>query len=342
MSAQLKHNETLPTVRFGRTGMNITRAGFGSWAVGGGDWAVGWGDQDDAASIAAIRHAVSRGINWIDTAAIYGLGRSEEVVAAALRDIPVSERPYIFTKCGMIGDPQNPSEMPKRVGNPASLRREVEASLKRLNVEAIDLYQMHWPAKDGTPLEAYWQALLDMKTEGKIRAAGLSNHSVEQLEAAEKLGHVDTLQPPFSAIKRDVADKELAWCAAHDTGVIVYSPMQAGLLTGAFSKDRVANLPENDWRSRNVEFTEKLDANLQVAEAMKTVAARHGVSTAAVAVAWTLAWPGVTAAIVGARSPQQVDGWIAAASLELTQGDMREIGEVIKRSGAGTGPAAPV
>ena len=280
-------------------------------------------------------------MNWIDTAAIYGLGRSEEVVAAAMRDIPKSERPFIFTKCGLIGDKANPNELPKRVGAPASIRREVEGSLKRLEVEQIDLYQMHWPSNDGTPVEEYWQVLLDLKKEGKIRAAGLSNHNVEQLTAAEKLGHVDTLQPPFSAIKREVGDKELAWCHQHDTGVIVYSPMQAGLLTGAFSKERVAALPKNDWRSRNAEFTENLDKNLAVAAAMAKVAARYNVSTASVAVAWTLAWPGVTAAIVGARSPKQVDGWLAAASLTLTTADMEEIGAVIASSGAGTGPAKP-
>jgi len=340
MSAAVQH-AALPTVPFGNTGMNITRVGFGSWAVGGGDWAVGWGDQEDRESIAAIRHAVSRGVNWIDTAAIYGLGRSEEVVGEALKDIPVSERPFVFTKCGLIGDRENPNDMPKRIGKAASIRAEVEGSLKRLNVEQIDLYQMHWPANDGTPIEEYWQALLDLKTEGKIRAAGLSNHSVEQLEAAERIGHVDTLQPPFSAIKREVGDKELAWCHRHDTGVIVYSPMQAGLLTGAFSKERVAALPENDWRSRNAEFGENLEKNLAVAEAMKTVAARYNVSTASVAVAWTLAWPGVTAAIVGARSPKQVDGWLAAATLALTPADMEEIGAVITKSGAGTGPATP-
>jgi aryl-alcohol dehydrogenase-like predicted oxidoreductase len=340
MSAAVQH-AALPTVPFGKTGMNITRVGFGSWAVGGGDWAVGWGDQEDRESIAAIRHAVSRGVNWIDTAAIYGLGRSEEVVGEALKDIPVSERPFVFTKCGLIGDRENPNDMPKRIGKAASIRAEVEGSLKRLNVEQIDLYQMHWPANDGTPIEEYWQALLDLKTEGKIRAAGLSNHSVEQLEAAERIGHVDTLQPPFSAIKREVGDKELAWCHRHDTGVIVYSPMQAGLLTGAFSKERVAALPENDWRSRNAEFGENLEKNLAVAEAMKTVGARYNVSTASVAVAWTLAWPGVTAAIVGARSPKQVDGWLAAATLALTPADMEEIGAVIMKSGAGTGPATP-
>jgi aryl-alcohol dehydrogenase-like predicted oxidoreductase len=332
---------SLPTVPFGKTGMNITRVGFGSWAIGGGDWAVGWGDQEDKDSIQAIHHAVACGVNWIDTAAIYGLGRSEEVVAAAMRDIPKSERPFIFTKCGLIGDKTNPNELPKRVGAPASIRREIELSLKRLEVEQIDLYQMHWPSNDGSKLEEYWQVLLDLKKEGKIRAAGLSNHNVEQLTAAEKLGHVDTLQPPFSAIKREVGDKELAWCHQHNTGVIVYSPMQAGLLTGAFSKERVAALPKNDWRSRNVEFTENLDKNLAVAAAMAKVAARHNVSTASVAVAWTLAWPGVSAAIVGARGPKQVDGWLGAASLALSAADMEEIGAVIASSGAGTGPAKP-
>ena len=200
---------------------------------------------------------------------------------------------------------------------------------------------MHWPSNDGSTVEEYWQVLLDLKKEGKIRAAGLSNHNVEQLTAAEKLGHVDTLQPPFSAIKREVGDKEVAWCHQHNTGVIVYSPMQAGLLTGAFSKERVAALPKNDWRSRNVEFTENLDKNLAVAASMAKVAARYNVSTASVSVAWTLAWPGVTAAIVGARSPKQVDGWLAAASLALTTADMEEIGAVIASSGAGTGSAKP-
>jgi aryl-alcohol dehydrogenase-like predicted oxidoreductase len=341
MSAHLKQSDTLPHVKFGKTDMHITRVGFGSWAVGG-DWAVGWGSQDDNESVSAIRHAIASGVNWIDTAAIYGLGHSEEIVAQALRGIPKAEHPYIFTKCGLIGDPANPQKSPQQIGDPASIRREVEASLKRLNVERIDLYQMHWPAEDGTPIEAYWQTLLDLKASGKVRAVGLSNHKLSQLEVAEAIGHVDTLQPPFSAIKRDVANQELAWCHAHETGVIVYSPMQAGLLTGAFSKERVASLPKNDWRSRNAEFnSEKLDRNLQVAGVMSEIAARYNVSTAAVAVAWTLAWPGVTGAIVGARSPKQVDGWIAAAKLHLTPGDMREIGTVITASGAGTGPACP-
>ena len=341
MSLHLKDIAALPTVPFGRTGMNITRVGFGSWAVGG-DWAVGWGSQDDKASIAAIRHAVSRGVNWIDTAAIYGLGHSEEVVGAALQGIPAAERPYVFTKCGLIGDPNNPNAQPKQVGAPDSIRKEVEGSLRRLKVERIDLYQMHWPATDGTPLEIYWQALLDLKAAGKVRAVGLSNHNVAQLEAAEALGHVDTLQPPFSAIKREIGKQELIWCQEHHTGVIVYSPMQAGLLSGAFSKERAASLPANDWRARDGEFTgAKLERNLQVAAAIQTIAERYGVSPASVAVAWTLAWPGVTAAIVGARSPAQVDGWLDAARLRLKPSEMDEIGAVIERSGAGYGPAKP-
>ena len=334
---------SLPTVPFGKTGMNITRVGFGSWAIGGGDWAVGWGDQEDKDSLQAIQHAVRRGVNWIDTAAIYGLGRSEEVVAAAMRDIPKSERPFIFTKCGLIGDPANPNAGPKQVGAPASIRREVEASLRRLRTDHIDLYQMHWPAEDGTPLEIYWQTLLDLKREGKVGAVGLSNHNAAQLEAAEALGHVDTLQPPFSAIKRKAGAAELGWCAAHGTGVIVYSPMQAGLLSGSFSVERAASLPANDWRSRNADFKgHGLVRNLGVAEAMRPIAEWHGTSVGAVAIAWTLAWPGVTGAIVGARNPQQVDGWLSAATLVLTERDITAIALAIELSGAGSGPARPL
>jgi aryl-alcohol dehydrogenase-like predicted oxidoreductase len=331
----------LPTTTFGRTDMRITRVGFGSWAVGG-DWAVGWGNQDDKDSVEAIRHAVRSGVNWIDTAAIYGLGHSEEVVAEALSAIQRAERPYVFTKCGLIADPNNRDAAPQQVGASASLRREVEDSLRRLKLERIDLYQMHWPPKDGTPIEDYWRTLLDLKQEGKVRAVGLSNHSAAQLAAAEAVGHVDTLQPPFSAIKRDMAASELPWCREHDTGVIVYSPMQAGLLTGAFSEERAKSLPANDWRSRNGDFQgDKLRRNLMVAAAIGKVAERHGTSAASAAVAWTLAWPGVTAAIVGARNPKQVDGWLDAARLSLNDADMAEIGAAIEQSGAGSGPARP-
>ena len=201
---------------------------------------------------------------------------------------------------------------------------------------------MHWPAKDGTRVEDYWRTLLDLKKEGKVRAVGLSNHNVAQLEAAERVGHVDTLQPPFSAIRREFAAAELPWCIAHETGVIVYSPMQAGLLTGAFSEERAKTLAKDDWRSRDAEFTgDNLKRNLKLAAAMKAVAERHGTTTAAVAVAWVLAWPGVTGAIVGARAPEQIDGWIDAATLDLSHSDMEEIAATILATRAGSGPSLP-
>jgi aryl-alcohol dehydrogenase-like predicted oxidoreductase len=278
-------------------------------------------------------------VNWIDTAAVYGLGHSEELVGQVLRDLPADDRPYVFTKCGLIWDEQDRTAVARRIGRPDSIRKEIEKSLVRLGVERIDLYQVHWPAEDGTPIEEYWQTLLELKREGKARAVGLSNHKVDLLERAEKLGHVDTLQPPFSAIRRDVAATELPWCQAHQTGVIVYSPMQSGLLTGSFSEARAAALPAGDWRSRSPEFqAPRLQSNLALADALRPIAARSNTSVGAVAVAWTLAVPGVTAAIVGARNPEQVDGWISAADLTLTPNDVAEIAAAIERTGAGTGP----
>jgi len=333
---------TLPTTRFGLADMRITRVGFGAWALGGAGWRWAWGTQDDEESSAAIRSAVERGINWIDTAAVYGLGHSEEIVAHALQDIPRVDRPYVFTKGGMVWDEHNPAAEPDRVADPRSLRRELEDSLRRLDVERIDLYQIHWPAEDGTPLDVYWQTLLDFKAEGKVRAIGLSNHTAAQLEAAERLGHVDSLQPPFSAIHRDVARDELPWTAAHQTAVIVYSPMQAGLLTGAFTQERAASLSSGDWRSRSQDFTgNRLLRNLALADALRPIAQRYHTSVAAVAIAWTLAWPGVTGAIVGARRPSQVEGWLPAATLELSDADLEEIAAAIERTGAGSGPARP-
>jgi len=333
---------SLPTSELGRTGMRLTRAGFGAWAIGGGDWAFAWGNQDDAASVAAIRHAVESGINWIDTAAVYGLGHSEEVVATALAGLPEADRPYVFTKGGLVWDPADRSAAPRRAGAPASLRAEVEASLRRLRVERVDLYQMHWPAEDGTPLEEYWQVFADLKREGKIRAAGLSNHDVLQLEAAEQVAPVDAIQPPFNLIHRGAADAILPWAAHHQAGVIVYSPMASGLLTGAFTAARAASLQPGDWRAGHPDFTAPaLSANLALADALRPVAERHGVTPAAVAVAWTLAFTGVTGAIVGARSPRQVDGWLPAASLELKDDDLADIAAAVRATGAGTGPAAP-
>lgn len=323
------------------TGMRITRVGFGAWAIGGTGYAFAWGHQDDDESIAAIRHAVERGVNWIDTAAVYGLGHSEEVVAAALEPIPERDRPYVFTKGGLVwteAERASGNAKPRRDGS--QLRREVEDSLRRLRTDRIDLYQMHWPAEDGTALDEYWQTLLDLKAEGKIRAAGLSNHSVEQLTAADKLGHVDTLQPPFNAVHRAAA-AELAWCDEHGTGVIMYSPMASGLLTGAFSAQRVAALPSDDWRARSADFTTGLPGALRIVDALRAVAERHGVSVPAAAVAWTLAWRGATAAIVGARRPGQVDDWLPAADLRLDDSDLASMATAITESGTGEGPAHP-
>ncbi len=332
---------TLEKVPFGRTDMAITRAGFGAWAIGGGGWAFAWGEQDDAESVAAIRHAVESGINWVDTAAVYGLGHSEEVVARALRDLPEADRPYVFTKGGLVWDENDRSRQPRRAGDPASLRREVEASLRRLGVERIDLYQMHWPAEDGTPLEEYWQTFTELRAEGKIRAAGLSNHGTAQLAVAEGIGHVDSLQPQFSLIHREAAADVIPWCAAHETGVIVYSPMASGLLTGSFTEERAASLGEGDWRSSSPDFTGSgLTRNLALAARLRPVADRHGVSVGAIAVAWTLAFPGVRA-IVGARSPAQVDGWLPAASLFLDDKDLGEIAAAAAESKAGSGPLRP-
>lgn len=332
---------SLPTRTLGKTGMDITRVGFGAWAAGGGGWAFSWGPQDDNDSVAAIRRAVEAGVNWVDTAAAYGLGHSEEVVARALRAVPEADRPFIFTKCGLRWDDARPAEPARRVGSPASLRLELEASLKRLEVERIDLYQVHWPAEDGTALEDYWGELVAMRDEGKIRAAGLSNHSAAQLRQAELIGHVDSLQPPFSAVRRTAAE-EIAWCAAHDTGVIVYSPMQAGLLTGTFTQERAASLDPEDWRARNPEFQQpRLGNNLALAAALQAVANRLGTTVPAVAIAWVLAWHGVTGAIVGARSAAQVDGWLPGATLELQDQDLDEIARAIKSSEAGEGPERP-
>jgi aryl-alcohol dehydrogenase-like predicted oxidoreductase len=330
----------LPTVPFGRTGMEITRVGFGAWAVGGTGWSGGWGPQDDRESVSAIRHAVESGVNWVDTAWVYGYGHSEEVVREALSVYSEGDRPLVFTKCGPVL-PSVRTEEPLSTGDPKVLREQVTASLRRLGVDSVDLMQMHWPAEDGVEVEVYWQALLDMKQEGLYRAVGLSNFEPEELDRAEALGHVDTMQPSFSAIARESAAEVIPWCLAHDTGVIVYSPMHAGLLTGAFSPERVASLPEDDWRKHDDDFTKDLDANLRVADAMAQVGARHGVSTAAAAAAWTLAWPGVTAAIVGARRPAQVDGWIAAASLEYTEDDLALVASAIDSASAGEGPAQP-
>lgn len=333
----------LPKRALGSTGVEITTAGFGAWAIGGGGWAYSWGPQDDEVSLATMRHALDLGINWIDTAAVYGLGHSEEVVGRLLKEWPTSERPLIFTKCGLVWDERNPMAEPKRVLKPESIRRECNASLRRLGVERIDLYQFHWPDETGTPVEDSWAEMVRLIERGKIRMAGVSNFDVPLLQRCEAVRHVDSLQPPFSPIHRDAAADRIPWCAEHRTGVICYSPMQSGLLTDNFSAGQVARFAPDDWRHRSPEFQEpRLSRNLALRDALRPIAQRHGATVSAVAVAWTIAWPGITGAIVGARSAQQVDGWIAAATLQLTSVDLEEIAQTISRTGAGTGPTIPV
>lgn len=332
----------LPTRRLGSTELEISLVGFGAWAIGGGGWSFGWGAQDDDASLEAMRHAVELGINWIDTAAVYGLGHSEEVVGRLLRELNPSERPFVFTKCGLIWDEQDPMSPPRRNLKPDSIRRECEASLRRLGVERIDLYQFHWPDESGTPVEDSWETMVRLIEDGKVRAGGVSNFNVELLERCEAIRHVDSLQPPFSLIHREVAADEIPWCAAHDTGVICYSPMQSGLLTDTFTAERVRAFAPDDWRGRSPDFQQPaLARHLALRDALRPIAKRHGVSVSAIAIAWDLAWPGVTAAIVGARAPKQVDGWISAADVHLTEQDLDEIEAAIHRTQAGSGPARP-
>ena len=326
----------------GSSGIEITRVGFGAWAIGGGGWVHGWGPQDDKASERAMRRALQLGINWIDTAAVYGLGHSEQVVGGFLRSLPRSEWPFVFTKCGQIWDERNPMQDTQRVLKPESIRRECEASLRRLGVERIDLYQFHWPDETRTPIEDSWAEMLRLIEEGKVRLGGVSNFNVDLLNRCAAIRHVDSLQPPFSLIHRDVAAAEIPWCDAHKTGVICYSPMQSGLLTDRFSSQRVAGMAEDDWRRRSPDFNSpNLERNLALRDALRPIAQRHKTSVSSVAIAWVLSWPGVTAAIVGARSPEQVDGWIDAANLELTPDDLEQIAEAIQRTGAGTGPSMP-
>jgi aryl-alcohol dehydrogenase-like predicted oxidoreductase len=328
----------IPRRKLGTTSYEISAVGLGTWALGGDGWSWSWGPQDDAQSVATIVAAVEAGINWLDTAAEYGLGHSEEVVGQALRAIPEADRPLVFTKCGLVWDPGDRMAPAAQVASPASIRRECEDSLQRLGVDAIDLYQVHWPPADGTAVEEYWAAMTGLREAGKVRAIGLSNHDVGQLAAAEEIGHVDSLQPPLSAIARDAASDVIPWCAANGTGVIVYSPMHSGLLSGSFDPARLA---PGDWRRREPDWTDRLDANLRVADALSRVAAAKGTTTASAAVAWTLAWPGVTGAIVGARSPEQLGGWIDGGGLGLTTGDLEAVAAAIRNSGAGTGPERP-
>ncbi len=333
---------TLPTRPLGRTGLQITTVGFGAWAAGGGGWAFGWGPQDDAESLAAMRRALELGVNWIDTAAIYGLGHSEVLVGRLLKELPAGRRPLIFTKGGLVWDDSAPMTPAQQNLRPASIRKECEASLRRLGIERIDLYQFHWPDATGTAVEDSWAEMARLVSEGKVRFGGVSNFDVALLERCERGAHVASLQPPFSLIRRRAGADVIPWAAAHGTGVIVYSPMQTGILTDSFSMERVERMAPDDWRRRGEEFQPpNLSRSLALRDALRPIAARHSTSVQAVAIGWTLAWSGVSGAIVGARTADQVDGWIDGARTALTPRDLDDIAAAIAATSAGKGPARP-
>lgn len=310
----------LRTAELGSTGMEITRVGFGAWAIGGGGWEFGWGPQQDEDSVRAIERALELGVNWIDTAAAYGFGRSEEVVGRALAG--VERRPFVFTKCSLL---EGPGRKVVHSLKRDSVFSEAEASVKRLGGEPIDLYQIHWP----NPLdevEEGWAALAELKEQGLVRHIGVSNFNTAQLNRIRSIAPVETLQPPYSLVERSVEPRILPYTEAAGIGVIVYSPMGSGLLTGAMTRERIAGLAEDDWRKHDTLFNEpQLSQHLALVERIKSVAARHGVSPGAVAVAWTLRNPAVDGAIVGFRRADQVDPLITAAELELSSADVDEI-----------------
>jgi aryl-alcohol dehydrogenase-like predicted oxidoreductase len=304
--------------------------------LGGAPWQWGWGPQDDDESVAAIRHAVARGINWIDTAAVYGLGHSEKIVARALQVLPKDDRPYIFTKCGMTWEDGFNA---RRAARPDVIKRDAEQSLSRLGVEVIDLLQLHWPPDDGTPLEDSWAALVELRDKGVTRLAGVSNCTADELDRLEPIGHVDTVQPPLSLLNRAALDRILPWAVAHASAVLVYSPMQSGLLAGWYSAETVAHLDDSDWRKTSPDFTEpELSRNLAFIDRIRPIARELGCSLAEIAVAWCLHQDGVDVAIVGARSPEQVDGWIGAGQVQLDDEMIGRIGAAITETGAGSGP----
>ncbi len=319
--------------RLGNSDLELSPIGVGAWAMGGGGWQFAWGPQEDDQSVAAIHSALDHGVNWIDTAAIYGLGHSEEVVARALatRGLHGPLPPYVFTKCSLVWNDKREISNSLKAD---SIRRECEASLRRLKVDVIDLYQIHWPNPD-PDLEEGWAAMAQLKQEGKVRWIGVSNFTTKQMDRCRKIAPITSLQPPYSAISPEAEDQVLPYCRKHGIGVIVYSPMKSGLLTGRMTKERVASFPADDFRRRAVAFQEPmLSKNLELAEAMKKIGARHGRSAGEVAIAWTLRHPAVTAAIVGVRSPEQVAGIIGAQEFRLSEKDLTEIEDVRHRLAA--------
>lgn len=314
------------TRQFGNTDMQITPLGLGTWAIGGGNYEFGWGSQDDTESIAVIQRALELGINWVDTAAVYGLGHSEEIVGRALKEYS-GERPYVFTKCSRIWNEKGEISSSLKAD---SIRREVENSLRRLQVDVIDLYQMHWPNPD-PDIEEGWSTMAQLKKEGKVRYIGVSNFNVEQMQRAERIAHIDTLQPPYSLIHPDVEKDVLRYCEQQDIGVIVYSPMMSGLLTGAMNAERVQKMPEDDWRKRNPEFQEpRLSRNLELANLLSEIGYPHNLPAGVVAIAWTLRNPVVTGAIVGGRRPQQIEDLVPAAEFRLSESELAQIDKFLE------------
>jgi aryl-alcohol dehydrogenase-like predicted oxidoreductase len=307
------------TRQLGNSDLQLTPIGFGAWAIGGGDWQYAWGPQEDRASIEAIHRAIDAGINWIDTAAVYGLGHSEEVVGSALKS--ASSKPFVFTKSAMTWDADR-----KIVQTLTKIREEVEGSLRRLQVDVIDLYQIHWPVPDAE-IEQGWTTMAELQREGKVRYIGVSNFSVGQMERALKIAPITSLQPPYSMINRSIEPEILPFCQKHNIGVINYSPMQSGLLTGTMTKERIVKMPQDDFRRNSKQFQEPLiSRNLELVELLRSIGKRHGVEPGVVAIAWTLHNPAITAAIVGGRSAQQVDGVLPAARFRLSEEEFQEIG----------------
>jgi aryl-alcohol dehydrogenase-like predicted oxidoreductase len=330
----------MPTRPLGTSGLEITTIGLGTWAIGGGGWSDGWGPQDDGQSLAAMRHAVELGMNWFDTAGVYGHGHSEEVVGRFLKEVAGADRPFIFTKCGPTWDEHDPYRAAPSDLSPANVRRQTEDSLRRLGVDHLDLLQFHWPDETGVPIDESWAELVRLVDEGTVRAVGVSNFDTGLLARCEAIRHVDSLQQEFSLVERRVAAKELTWVREHGTGLLCYSPIGSGQLTDGFTKKRVQQMPTSDWRRR--EFKEPyLSRNLALRDALRPIAAQHDTTVMSVALAWLLAWDGVTAAIVGARRPEQIDGWTAAASLTLTRDDLDQIARFVDETNAGEGPTRP-
>ena len=331
---------TIPRRRLGTCSLEISTIGLGGWALGG-DWAWGWGPQDDDSSIAAIRRALELGVNWIDTAPVYGVGHSESIIGRAIAQMAPGDRPFVFTKCGEISDGGDRWGKVRRDLRPETIRAEAEASLRRLGVERIDLFQFHWP-DDGVAVEDSWGAMVDLQAAGKVREIGACNFNVARLERMEALRHVTSVQPPISLLRREALADVVPWAQASGTGVLAYSPMQSGLLTDSASAEHIQAMGAHDWRRGADEFlSPALERNLAMRDALRPIAAGRGTSVGAIAIAWVLAQPGVSGAIAGGRSSRQVEGWIDAGSLELSAHEQAAVSAALVTTKAGTGPIPP-